>query len=139
MCAPRGIKWDRQPLGKVSDTVLARKLGVDPNAVFAARRRRGIESAPRRGALGIDWDAQPLGIDTDREIAERLGVTRTQVAYARQYRKIPAADGHDRPSPSVRARAVVLRRKGWKVSDIADALDVATLTVYRWIRKAGVA
>lgn len=35
-----GINWDEQPLGKVSDKALARKLGVDPSSVRSARSVR---------------------------------------------------------------------------------------------------
>lgn len=37
-----GTNWDRQPLGKVSDAELARKLGLCRNTVRAARMCRGI-------------------------------------------------------------------------------------------------
>lgn len=44
----RGIDWDKQPLGKVPDRALARRLGVAKSVVFKARERRGIEPSSRR-------------------------------------------------------------------------------------------
>lgn len=38
------IKWGRQPLGRVSDRAIARRLGCSSNAVRAARLRRGIKA-----------------------------------------------------------------------------------------------
>ena len=37
------INWDSQPLGKVTDLMLAQKLGVTPQAVYSARKSRGIK------------------------------------------------------------------------------------------------
>ena len=41
----RGINWDEQPLGQVSDTELAARLGVSQQTVTKVRRRRGIPKA----------------------------------------------------------------------------------------------
>lgn len=40
----KGINWDVQPLGKVSDSDLARELGCNPSTVARARTMRGIPS-----------------------------------------------------------------------------------------------
>jgi ribosomal protein L35AE/L33A len=47
---PKGIDWDSQPLGEVSDASIARAVGCSAVAVYYARRRRGI-AAPARGAV----------------------------------------------------------------------------------------
>jgi DNA-binding MarR family transcriptional regulator len=39
---PKGIAWDEQPLGEVPDHVIARRLGCSVQAVYGARKRRGI-------------------------------------------------------------------------------------------------
>jgi hypothetical protein len=91
MAARKGINWDEQPLGKVSDNELARLLGVSRNNVSVARRRRGIEPLYERSFSpnGINWDEQPLGKRTDQEIANSLGVSKQAVHQARQRRGIP--------------------------------------------------
>ena len=43
MGAKSDINWDAQPLGEVSDVVLARRLGVTPGPVGIQRRKRGID------------------------------------------------------------------------------------------------
>jgi hypothetical protein len=47
-CRQRGIDWDAQPLGRVPDREIARRLGVHSSAVTQARARRGIAACPRR-------------------------------------------------------------------------------------------
>jgi hypothetical protein len=48
--ANRGIAWDEQPLGVVSDAELSRVLGVRTSAVWRARTHRGIACARSRRA-----------------------------------------------------------------------------------------
>lgn len=45
--AARGIDWDAQPLGQVTDKALAAQLGCHTNSVLNARKRRGIGPARR--------------------------------------------------------------------------------------------
>ena len=82
------IEWDAQPLGKVSDMDLARRLGRDPSTVREARTSRGIKAFPR--GKGIDWDRELQCIESDVEIARRLGVTAPAVFAARRARGIKA-------------------------------------------------
>jgi len=84
MSAPRGIDWDKQPLGEVADAELARELGVSLQAVRDARERRGIKKVD----VWIDWDKQPLGEVEDEVLATRLGVTVSSVGRARRRRDI---------------------------------------------------
>jgi len=55
------IEWDQQPLGMMSDSELARRLGCHPSSVVAARQKRGISKfvrhAPSAGAIayGLDY------------------------------------------------------------------------------------
>lgn len=86
---PKGITWDEQPLGQISDTILAKRLGVDRTAVTAARNRRGI---PRHDPGYIDWDAQPLGVVPDATIARDLGLSESAVNGARSRRGIAAVE-----------------------------------------------
>jgi AraC-like DNA-binding protein len=39
----KNIDWDAQPLGKMSDPELARRLGCSPSSVAKQRKKRGIE------------------------------------------------------------------------------------------------
>lgn len=87
MGRPLGIDWDAQPLGEMTDTDLARRLGCCRSAVSQARERRGIPRYEPRPA--VDWDAQPLGMETDGAIAARLGVSESAVSAARRARGIP--------------------------------------------------
>lgn len=87
----KAIDWDDVELGARSDTVFARQLGVAPQVVWAARRRRGIpafagDQLRRRRA--IDWEAVGLGLEPDAAIAIRLGVERRVVATERAKRGI---------------------------------------------------
>ena len=50
-----GIDWDRLPLGRVTDTELARELGVHRTAVRHARTRRGIKAASRTKRSERRW------------------------------------------------------------------------------------
>lgn len=43
----RAVDWARLPLGEVSDSQLARELGLNPHQVAYARQRLGIPPAPR--------------------------------------------------------------------------------------------
>ncbi len=46
------VNWDEQPLGERSDAALGRELGVSPDTVRWARRRRGIELTAAARAEG---------------------------------------------------------------------------------------
>lgn len=89
MAAPKRITWDEvDDLGKVSDPVIAKRLGVDRTQVFRARKRRGIPAFTQP----IKWDeVDDLGKVSDRVMAERLGVSNSSVHNARKIRGIPAA------------------------------------------------
>jgi hypothetical protein len=79
------INWDEQPLGKVSDKKLAKKLKVHYSTVCRHRQKKDIK--PNK--LKIDWDAQPLGKVPDSQIARQLKVSITAVRYQRVRRNIP--------------------------------------------------
>lgn len=81
----REIDWDEQPLGKMSDGKIASLLGVTPQAVRYARKRRGIPPAkPQRGRCDPASFVDQLGKKSDREVAERFGLTVGQVSHARR-------------------------------------------------------
>lgn len=84
---PKGIDWDRQPLGKVPDGELAAELGVTPWAVTRQRKKRGLAAAPARPQ--IDWAKQPLGKVVDSALAEQLDVSPSTVQRARARLGIP--------------------------------------------------
>lgn len=106
------INWDEQPLGKIPDTWIARKLGVSEVAVGKQRRKRGIkpyskhnkESQREPGQrAGINWDEQPLGEVPDYILARKLGVDPSSVRCARIVREkrreklLKVKDEMDRP------------------------------------------
>lgn len=78
------IDWDSEPLGEMSDVVLARRLEVSPRTVRRQRDARGIPTYRR-----VDWDLEPLGERRDEELAAELGVVRETVAMQRRARWIP--------------------------------------------------
>lgn len=41
------IDWDKEPLGKLSDYKLAKRLGVSRGSVIRARKARGIKAEGR--------------------------------------------------------------------------------------------
>lgn len=86
------IDWDEQPLGKISDRELAKKLNASPSTVRNQRTKRGIPPSNDDGAAkGINWDEQPLGEIPDDELAEQLGVATVSVSQARRRRGIGRA------------------------------------------------
>ena len=91
------IDWSKQPLGKVSDSEIAGRIGVASQSVHQARRDRNIlpYGNPKNYARkNIDWDSQPLGKISDSKLANQLGVNRTTVLRARTSRGIPPANGN---------------------------------------------
>lgn len=87
------IDWDKQPLGQVPDTKLARELGVTRQRIEQIRKARGIPSF--RATLGpsasIDWSTQPLGQIPDHQIAKNLGVNVRLVQSQRKRMNIAPA------------------------------------------------
>lgn len=90
---PRGVyvrrqrpsRYDGQPLGEESDGTIAKRLGVTHEAVFYARKKRGIRSSrPQSARCNTSDFSDELGATTDREVAERHGIKPHQVAYARR-------------------------------------------------------
>lgn len=81
------INWDEQPLGKISDESLGKRLGVCAHYVSEARRIRGITSSRRH-----DWDSVDLGVRSDAQIAKEIGGTRSRVGQVRRERGIPPFD-----------------------------------------------
>src|SRR5437667_1108766 len=88
----RGARWNRgelKLLGKVPDSVLARRYRRTIKEVSAMRESRGIAlpTGPRR------WTSPEillLGTKTDRDVAQHLRRTRGAVAYRRRSLDIPA-------------------------------------------------
>lgn len=95
MSAPKGINWDEQPLGEISDAKLAEKLGVTRAIVYRQRTQRQIPSDKSKSKVlpgthsKINWSAQPLGQVTDTAIAAAVGCSREYVRLMRNARGIP--------------------------------------------------
>jgi hypothetical protein len=92
----KGIDWDKQPLGQMSDQDLAKRLGVFFTAVHKQRRKRGIPSFAEQNDLPqtwvISWGASPLGQMADAALAKQLGVGAGTVRKHRIRLGIPAFD-----------------------------------------------
>lgn len=94
--ATHQIRWDLQPLGKVSDRKISKNLGVTPSIVRGARLRLGIpipESSRFALTKGIDWNNEErLGNMFDTHLGAELGVSGAAVRKARRRRGIPVFD-----------------------------------------------
>jgi len=82
-----GINWSKQPLGGVTDTELAARLGVRQTTVSRWRAVLGIApyDPPAR-----DWSSVPLGVRPDAALAADLGVSKETVRRARSTLNIPS-------------------------------------------------
>ena len=71
----KGINWNKQPLGKEPDMVLARKLDVAPQTVAGARRAREIpryQATPRDSDLGELVARMGQVVDRMEIVAQRM-------------------------------------------------------------------
>ena len=133
---PLGIDWDEQPLGAVTDKVIADDLGVSTSAVKKARKKRGIKGTrPAREKLEIDWERQPLGKRFDADIAQELGVDAKTVRVARKKLGIPRKyiDWNDQPLGKV-SDAQLAKDLGVDPSSVGKARrtrGIAAKTPYR--------
>lgn len=77
----RGVSWDHEPLGEMSDVALAQQLGITSGAVRKARLKRKIPTyyECRGGAIGF-------GSLSDKKLAQELGVSRRTVSRTRHKR-----------------------------------------------------
>lgn len=123
------IDWDIQPLGKIPDDELANELGISPETVTRARKKREVPAAyvspPHHD---INWSEQPLGQEFDSVIAERLGVDVKIVSKARNDLKIPrrSIDWDEQPLGKVSDR------------ELAERLGVDRSSVSRARRARGI-
>ena len=88
------IDWSEQPLGKVADIEIAKKIGVTDKVV--ALKRKSLNIPPFNNYLRYDWDKQPLGDVADEVLAAKLGVSPGTVGYQRRARGIPVMVGRFR-------------------------------------------
>ncbi len=51
---PKGVDWDKEPLGTMTDVAMAQRNGVDKSNARAARARRGIPPFDEVTAAGGD-------------------------------------------------------------------------------------
>lgn len=91
MIKEKQINWeDIIELGKIPDVDLSKKLGISPQAVFQARKKRKIKALNPTNKIKIDWDLVPLGTMIDQHIADLLGCSNACVCKNRKKRNIPA-------------------------------------------------
>jgi len=85
---PLSINWEDQPLGKMPDASLAKRIGCSLAAVHRARRHRGISAFQpqrfKRREESEPLDPAILGTDYDHVIAKRLGRTTYEIRQARK-------------------------------------------------------
>lgn len=86
------VNWDAYDhlLGTLSDTELARMIGVSTNVVTLRRRSLGIPPAILEKKL-VDWDSYDrlLGSISDVEVSKRIGCPVSQVKARRRHLGIP--------------------------------------------------
>ena len=142
----RGIDWDAQPLGQMSDVAIARRIGCAHETVRRARVHRGIapHAAAWRGiyrrkhsptvlaAMRHDCDGM-----TARQIAATIGLSEDTVCTALKalrtmglVRRAKSAMAYDGPWPDIdepHAARVLrqIRRQPRTVTELAD--DMAPL------------
>lgn len=84
MTSRKNINWDAQPLGVLTDSEIASRLGVSVAAVGVARRKRGISRAVTLCYSGIDWTTVDFENKSDGQISRELGVTRQSCRVQRK-------------------------------------------------------
>lgn len=83
------IDWSKvEDLGKVPDSVIAKRLGIPASKVWVARYKRGISGCGRASKCSIDWDSLPYGKMTDRALAKAYRVSIVRISAERQRRNI---------------------------------------------------
>lgn len=99
MASKKGINWDEQPLGRLNDDTLARKLGVSRTTVREARLLRGIGQPVRTYRRGIGGRILELLKDgkcySVKQLSEELDSVETWVrAKVNQLVAAGAAERH---------------------------------------------
>lgn len=90
----KGIDWDSQPLGRLSDKILAGQLGVSCVAVCHQRSIRGIPPLSRKRVDYKNLIINPLlGTITDSNLASKLGISASAVVKARKMKGVPPSTG----------------------------------------------
>lgn len=136
--------WDKQPLGQVPDTTLARQLRCSPGTVIKHRKARGIPPYRKH-----KWDEQPLGKVPDFEIAQKMGVRPSQVGTARHVRGIPSYREQQesrlskpKPAPLLsidqQAEIRALARGGIGFEALSDKYSVSEEVIAEVVHKRGI-
>ena len=85
----RGICWDSQPLGKITDRELSGQTGVSIQVISAQRAKRNIPPFDKScQKKDVNWDSVPLGEYYDSTIAHILSVHPSAVGRQRKKRGI---------------------------------------------------
>lgn len=122
---PKGIDWDRQPLGAVSDVDLAHRLGVHASLVSGARRRRGIPPYDPNARLRYFLQTHE-GKFSDAQVAKRFGVNRSVVLNVRLRAGLRPKHGHEHAPDALRESILQALRAS---EDVLHAAEV-----YRIVR-----
>ena len=135
------VNWNKQPLGKVRDSDLARRLGVSRERVRQMRAKRGIPRVPRASEL-IDWDAQPLGEMSDGDIGRSVGVSGHVVRTERLLRGIASLQEQEHDALGEKLSYEVLHQM-YVVDELStyamsEFLDVANETIYKYLTIRGI-
>lgn len=119
------------PFGKVTDDVIATRMGVTRARVQQQRKSRGI---PRFNPAGhIDWDKVDFSTRSDRAIARDLNISVRHVSRERKARGIP------RPTTAIAPEDWKPRGRGvWGAKTkrgelvLVDECDLQAVRRHRW-------
>lgn len=140
----RGSKL-QELLGKIPDTVLAKRYGVGEDTIYRQRRRLGVPPARPRPAKVIRSRAlRPLLSLTPREAAQETGVGKSTLSRLRGELKVPVPPRRSAWSPRALARLgkvpdeVLAAELGLKRSTVQVKrleMGIRKRTVHRWTKE----
>jgi superfamily II DNA or RNA helicase len=122
---PKGIDWDSQPLGQISDAQLAKRIGISRAVVSAQRQKRGIPAFVARPRPQVDWNNIDLAGRSTTQLAKDLGVSRWSVERARDSMGVPTPFPKMPPAPKATTPKLNPTHKGiqWDEQPLGQVTD----------------
>jgi hypothetical protein len=133
-----GHRWRPEELallGKISDSELARFVGLTPSSISRKRQRLGI--APLQPTQPIEWTPpmlERLGQVPDAQLAREVGISTTSCSLKRQDLGIPAA----RESRPVERSEEVAEILHLPTAEVVHRTGLERMTIKRLRRDLGV-